>query len=51
MVGTYPYCAACATVIGADPAFGEVHWEGKPIDCVECGDGIESAYGPVDSDE
>jgi hypothetical protein len=29
---------------------GDVHWEGEPLTCDECGADVESAYGPVDGD-
>lgn len=60
-VGSYPLvyltkrddvlCAKCATeALRADeepPVLGDVHWEGEPLECAECGAAIESAYGPV----
>lgn len=46
-------CPACATANDDDcddVVAGDVHWEGEPIMCDECGVEIESAYGPVDED-
>jgi hypothetical protein len=31
------------------PLYHDVHWEGPPIDCDECGKAIESAYGDPNS--
>jgi hypothetical protein len=33
------------------PLYHDVHWEGPPIDCEECGKPCESAYGDPDSPE
>jgi hypothetical protein len=47
-------CPACAN----DPecelgpaAVCDVYWEGEPLECDACGEEIESAYGPVESDQ
>ena len=63
-VGCYPLfyldaedaclCAACATTQASESdaapiVAADVHWEGEPIECDECGTEIASAYGPVES--
>jgi hypothetical protein len=44
-------CAACATEVQkqGEQVRGDVYWEGEPIDCDECGEPIESAYGAIKS--
>lgn len=53
-------CAKCASSDGQidnphDPQWhlitGDVHYEGKPITCEHCGEGIDSAYGVPDEQE
>lgn len=48
-------CATCAEQsIGSDVddpvVASDIHWEGEPITCDDCGIEIESAYGPVSSE-
>lgn len=33
------------------PVAGDVHWEGPPLTCDECGAEIQSAYGDPDKEE
>jgi len=47
-------CADCATANDDedDPTvIGDVHWEGAPLTCDECGEEIESAYGDPDAEK
>ena len=32
------------------PVSGDIHWEGSPIQCADCGEDIESAYGEEEED-
>jgi hypothetical protein len=41
-------CAVCASSEGIEQWAGDVHWEGEPYDCDECGDPVESAYGSAE---
>lgn len=43
-----PLCPACAAIEGIEPHCCDIHWEGDPIDCEECGEGIASAYGSAE---
>ena len=47
-------CPKCARKMDADHDFAhwravaaDIHWEGEPLACGECGASIESAYGPA----
>lgn len=42
-----PICYLCSTE--CDKA--EIHWEGEPIECSECDQQTESAYGPLERKE
>lgn len=59
-LGSYPLvylhhgrciCPPCASLVGCEPFSAEVHWEGGPVECEECGGDIESAYGEPDREE
>lgn len=39
-------CPDCANAETSDPVTAcDVHWEGEPLQCDDCGKDIESAYG------
>lgn len=46
-------CAQCANTQLADeyehfrPVAWGIHYEGEPLDCDQCSEDIDSAYGPV----
>jgi len=44
-------CAACASLEGLLDINGHPFWEGRALDCDECGDSIESSYGDPDQDQ
>ena len=47
-------CPDCANSVSDDsqaPVSGDVYWEGPTIECDDCGNDIESAYGDPDLDE
>jgi hypothetical protein len=46
-----PECANRDTDYGQRPIARDVHWEGEPIACDDCGKDIESAYGDPDDDK
>jgi hypothetical protein len=46
------YCAECAGKLERfTPALAQdVHWEGEPLECEDCGKEIDSAYGDPEAD-
>lgn len=44
-------CAGCASLLGCKPEDCGVHWEGESLECDECGEPIESAYGNPSTEE
>lgn len=45
------HCAACATKNKDKIVYHNVHWEGVSLDCEECREEIESAYGEPDEEQ
>lgn len=42
-------CAACATEFrhGGGQLLSDIYWEGPSLECANCGEEIQSAYGDV----